>query len=120
MNAANNWTRRFRPHLYSIVFVAAIVLLPAQIPAQDSDTETITIDPAAAAHPFPHFWERMFGSGRAILSLRDDYRRASTRSSMTKSESTTRIRRATFSGISATLTRFTMACARMAFAPSSN
>ena len=25
--------------------------------------------------PFPHFWERMFGSGRAVLALRDDYRR---------------------------------------------
>jgi xylan 1,4-beta-xylosidase len=25
--------------------------------------------------PFPHFWEQMFGSGRAVLALRDDYRR---------------------------------------------
>src|ERR1019366_6192141 len=24
--------------------------------------------------PFPHFWEQMFGSGRAILSLRESYR----------------------------------------------
>ena len=24
--------------------------------------------------PFPHFWERMFGSGRAVLSLRESYR----------------------------------------------
>ena len=37
--------------------------------------ETITIDTAAPAHPFPHFWEQMFGSGRAVLSLRDSYRR---------------------------------------------
>ena len=37
--------------------------------------ETITIDTAAPAHPFPHFWEQMFGSGRAVLSLRDTYRR---------------------------------------------
>jgi xylan 1,4-beta-xylosidase len=37
--------------------------------------ETIVIDPAAPAHPFPHYWEQMFGSGRAILSLRDSYRR---------------------------------------------
>jgi xylan 1,4-beta-xylosidase len=36
--------------------------------------ETITIDPNAAAHDFPHFWEQMFGSGRAVLSLRQDYR----------------------------------------------
>ena len=38
-------------------------------------TEVISIDPAAASHSFPHFWEQMFGSGRAILALRDDYRR---------------------------------------------
>ncbi|MGO9269294.1 MAG: GH39 family glycosyl hydrolase [Terriglobia bacterium] len=37
--------------------------------------ETITIDAQATAQPFPHYWERMFGSGRAILSLRDSYRR---------------------------------------------
>ncbi len=38
-------------------------------------TEIITIDPSAPSHAFPHFWEQMFGSGRAILTLRDDYRR---------------------------------------------
>ena len=32
------------------------------------------IDGSAPAHAFPHFWEQMFGSGRAILSLREDYR----------------------------------------------
>lgn len=37
--------------------------------------EIVTIDPAAPSHPFPHYWEQMFGSGRAVLSLRDDYRR---------------------------------------------
>src|SRR5450432_3240908 len=36
--------------------------------------ETVTIDAQAAATPFPHFWEQMFGSGRAILSLRESYR----------------------------------------------
>jgi xylan 1,4-beta-xylosidase len=36
--------------------------------------ETIEIDAQAAAKPFPHFWEQMFGSGRAILSLRESYR----------------------------------------------
>lgn len=43
--------------------------------AGQAPMETITIDPSAPAHPFPHFWEQMFGSGRAILSLRDSYRR---------------------------------------------
>ena len=37
-------------------------------------TETIEVNPRAESHPFPHYWERMFGSGRAILSLRDGYR----------------------------------------------
>jgi xylan 1,4-beta-xylosidase len=36
--------------------------------------ETISIDAQAATTPFPHFWEQMFGSGRAILSLRESYR----------------------------------------------
>ncbi|WP_263372927.1 GH39 family glycosyl hydrolase [Granulicella aggregans] len=34
----------------------------------------IRIDPTAPTTPFPHFWEEMFGSGRAILSLRENYR----------------------------------------------
>jgi xylan 1,4-beta-xylosidase len=49
------------------VFLAA-VSLAAQTP------ETITISAAAPTHPFPHFWEQIFGSGRANLSLRDSYR----------------------------------------------
>ena len=36
--------------------------------------ETVTIDAQAAVTPFPHFWEQMFGSGRAILTLRESYR----------------------------------------------
>ena len=32
------------------------------------------IDAQAQTTPFPHFWEQTFGSGRAILSLRDSYR----------------------------------------------
>ncbi len=57
--------------IFAIVLL--IVCVPS-IPAQNA-TETITIDAAAPAHPFPHYWEQMFGSGRAILSLRDSYRR---------------------------------------------
>jgi xylan 1,4-beta-xylosidase len=34
----------------------------------------IRIDPTAPTTPFPHFWEQMFGSGRAILALRENYR----------------------------------------------
>ena len=38
-------------------------------------TETLHIDARAAGSPFPHFWEHMFGSGRAVLALRADYQR---------------------------------------------
>ncbi len=34
----------------------------------------VTVDLNAPAHPFPHFWEQMYGSGRAVLSLRESYR----------------------------------------------
>jgi xylan 1,4-beta-xylosidase len=36
--------------------------------------EKVAIRADAPAHPFPHFWEEMFGSGRAILTLRESYR----------------------------------------------
>ena len=36
--------------------------------------EKISIDASAQTTPFPHFWEQMFGSGRAILTLRESYR----------------------------------------------
>jgi len=60
--------------------LATILLLrPASVessPREDSPAaaQEVTIDANAPAHPFPHFWEKMFGSGRAILSLRESYR----------------------------------------------
>jgi xylan 1,4-beta-xylosidase len=36
--------------------------------------ETVEIDAHGPHTPFPHFWEQMFGSGRAILTLRESYR----------------------------------------------
>ena len=57
-----------------VLFVVVLAIFPLLLPAQ-SPTETVTIDATALAHPFPHYWEQMFGSGRAILSLRDSYRR---------------------------------------------
>jgi len=44
----------------------------AQVGARNS--EVIVIDAGAPVHPFPHFWEEMFGSGRAVLGLRESYR----------------------------------------------
>jgi xylan 1,4-beta-xylosidase len=61
---------RFRS--LQVLVVLTIFSLPLQAQAPP---EVITIDADAPAHPFPHFWEQMFGSGRAILSLRESYRR---------------------------------------------
>jgi xylan 1,4-beta-xylosidase len=43
-------------------------------PTEGSGAETIVVDAKAAGKPFPHFWEEMFGSGRANLSMRQSYR----------------------------------------------
>jgi xylan 1,4-beta-xylosidase len=62
----------FQPKTLRIATLISSALLCASLmaPAQ----ETIDIDAQAPTKPFPHFWEQMFGSGRAILSLRESYR----------------------------------------------
>jgi len=55
------WIARF-----ILIFGAGTVLLWAQ--------PQVRIDANGPTSPFPHFWEEMFGSGRAILKLRDSYR----------------------------------------------
>ena len=61
--------------LFRSVLLAMLAFSPAAIaqPAAGK-LEVIVIDAAAPSHPFPHFWEHMFGSGRAVLSLRESYR----------------------------------------------
>ena len=49
-------------------------LLPGQSAGPNIEHQRIIIDAQAPSHAFPHFWERTFGSGRAILSLRESYR----------------------------------------------
>ncbi len=56
-----------------VLFVSVFMSFSPALSAQ-STSETIQIDASAHATPLPHFWEHMFGSGRAILSLRDSYR----------------------------------------------
>ena len=58
-------------------FFLALILFPLLPRAwsQSTSSAVINIDGNAPVHPFPHFWETMFGSGRAVLSLRDSYRR---------------------------------------------
>lgn len=55
---------------FQLLFRAAIPL--ALLPAA---AQTVRIDAAAPGQPFPHFWQEVFGSGRAALSLRESYRR---------------------------------------------
>src|SRR5271163_5140068 len=58
--------------LRTIIVSLLLVILPGRALSQSA--ETIVIDGSAPARAFPHFWEQMFGSGRAILSLRANYR----------------------------------------------
>jgi len=55
--------------LLPFFLTAALLASPAVASA-----ETIQIDARAASRPFPHVWEQMFGSGRAVLTLRESYR----------------------------------------------
>jgi xylan 1,4-beta-xylosidase len=61
--------------VFAVIF--GLVISASDIPIQSavqSPIESIQIDADARGRPFPHFWEQMFGSGRAILSLRASYR----------------------------------------------
>lgn len=68
-----------RNHLARFRSLALFVLLAAPaftLQAQNAPVrQTIEIDAKAPSHPLPHFWEQMFGSGRAILALRENYLR---------------------------------------------
>jgi xylan 1,4-beta-xylosidase len=64
-----------RWQIFGLAVLLTFVSSPSQLKAQaGSAPDVILIDATAARHPFPHYWEKMFGSGRAILSLRDSYR----------------------------------------------
>lgn len=58
-----------------LLAVALLTLGVAQAAPAAGGTVRIHVDAKAPGKPFPHFWEQMFGSGRAVLSLRDDYRK---------------------------------------------
>jgi xylan 1,4-beta-xylosidase len=54
--------------------LAALAVLAHPLFSQSPQPVTLTIDAKSPTTPFPHFWEQTFGSGRAILALRDDFR----------------------------------------------
>ena len=65
-------------HKACTLAVWIVLLCSGNIPAANAQSTqlstVIAVDAGAPAQPFPHFWEKMFGSGRAILSLRASYR----------------------------------------------
>lgn len=60
----------------TVGFLLTLVSSPASSQSKPAATasETVEVNTLAPAHPFPHFWEQMFGSERAIVSLRESYR----------------------------------------------
>jgi xylan 1,4-beta-xylosidase len=60
------------------VLASGILLATASAPlcAQRAfaPAQPVSIDAHAATTPFPHYWEEMFGSGRANLAMRANYR----------------------------------------------
>ena len=63
---------------FALLGVLSLALTGPRLTAQTStgsqDSQIVVIDASAPAHPFPHFWEKMFGSERAIVTLRESYR----------------------------------------------
>ncbi|HEX4772609.1 MAG TPA: glycosyl hydrolase family 39 [Bryobacteraceae bacterium] len=71
MRTAFNRVTLLKWTLAAAAFTTCSVVLHAQ---DLNQPEFVQIDMTGTWKPFPHFWETMFGSGRANLSLRDDYR----------------------------------------------
>jgi xylan 1,4-beta-xylosidase len=66
-----------RTHSSRFLLVLALAIVCSLTPCLSQTanaSQELLVDANAPSHPFPHFWEMMFGSGRAILSLREDYR----------------------------------------------
>ena len=59
---------------FKVCYAALLLAVVAPCGQYTHAQESIAIDAQAQASPFPHFWDRMFGSGRAILTLRESYR----------------------------------------------
>jgi xylan 1,4-beta-xylosidase len=63
-------------HTFRRLWILAVTLSLGALSmgAQAPGPIALHVDAQAATTPFPHFWEKTFGSGRAILSLRESYR----------------------------------------------
>jgi xylan 1,4-beta-xylosidase len=61
---------------FSKALICSLLFLTLGVSSHSqSSAQQIVLDASAPATPFPHFWEQMFGSGRAVLALRDNYRK---------------------------------------------
>ena len=58
--------------LLAVTLLSVIALNPCA--RSQTTAETVVIDTKAPAHPLPHFWEHIFGSERAAVSMRENYR----------------------------------------------
>ncbi len=65
------WSARLT---FPVAVVCAAIALNATAQETASQSEEIVVDARGPATPFPHFWEQMFGSGRANLAMRGEYR----------------------------------------------
>jgi xylan 1,4-beta-xylosidase len=54
--------------------IVGLVLLISGTTFAQTAPKVIQVDSAAPARPFPHFWEQMFGSGHANLTMRESWR----------------------------------------------
>jgi xylan 1,4-beta-xylosidase len=57
-----------------LALAGALTVAKPAAAQQSPIVETDTVDASAKGEPFPHFWEQMFGSGRAALAMRESYR----------------------------------------------
>jgi xylan 1,4-beta-xylosidase len=73
---ARGWRRLLASSLGAAVLLYLGTAYADQVtdPSAVAELDAAVIDASAATRPFPHFWEQMFGSGRAILTLRERYR----------------------------------------------
>jgi xylan 1,4-beta-xylosidase len=65
----------FRPAFIALLFLGFAAGLAPQARSQAAPQPIqITVNANDPGTPFPHFWEQIFGSGRAVLSMRESYR----------------------------------------------
>jgi len=63
--------------LFGITLAASLLIFegaPPSFSQSSAASHVIEIDAGAPSHALPHFWERMFGSERAIVTLRESWR----------------------------------------------